>query len=130
MHIHSVDDLLARFHGGYGRLGSLGCNLGNPDVETMLGRWRSFDRCPSEAAVGPRLDGAPGSADAGNSATRYVWSPCAQGTEIVLWKLTGSGHVWPGAALQTRFLGQPTTLINADDELWHFFSKFSRPQTR
>lgn len=126
MHIHSVDDPYARYHGGYGRLGKLGHDMGNPDVEQMLARWRTFDKCPEEARVGPVLNGSPGTSDAGNSATKYVWGPCANGTEIVLWKLTGSGHVWPGAA-QVRFLGRPTGLFDANQEIWRFFTKFSLP---
>lgn len=127
MHIHSVDDPFARYHGGYGRSGRRGRMLGNPDVEGTLARWRSFDGCPADAKEGPTLRGAAGSNDAENSATKYIWAPCARGTEIVLWKLTGSGHVWPGAVSHPRFLGRPTNLINADDEIWRFMSNFSRP---
>lgn len=126
MHIHSVDDPFAGYHGGYGRLGKPGYNMGNPDVEQMLARWRAFDKCPDEARVGPVLKGAAGTSNAGNSATKYVWGPCADGTEIVLWKLTGSGHVWPGAA-QVRFLGRPTSLFDANQEIWRFFTRFSLP---
>ncbi|HTW87901.1 MAG TPA: PHB depolymerase family esterase [Candidatus Binataceae bacterium] len=126
MHIHSVDDPFADYHGGYGRSGKLGHQMGNPDVEKMLARWRAFDKCPDEPRVGPVLKGTPGTSDAGNSATQYVWGPCAERTEIVLWKLTGSGHVWPGAP-QVRFLGRPTSLFDANQEIWDFFTKFSLP---
>jgi len=128
MHIHSVDDPFAGYHGGYGKSGRLGRKLGNPDVEAMLARWRSFDACPAQPAVGPTLNGAADSGDAGNSATSYRWGPCSHGTEVVLWKLTGAGHVWPGATAHPRFLGPPCNLINANDEIWRFVSRFARPQ--
>jgi poly(3-hydroxybutyrate) depolymerase len=37
---------------------------------------------------------------------------------VTLWKLTGSEHVWPGAA-KTR--GKPNRLIDANEEIWRFF---------
>jgi polyhydroxybutyrate depolymerase len=98
------------------------------DRFAAIARWRSFDECPADAKVGPTLDGAPGSADAGNSAMKYSWEPCARGTEVVLWKLAGSGHVWPGAVGHLRLLGRPSTLIDANDEIWRFVSRFARPQ--
>jgi polyhydroxybutyrate depolymerase len=128
MHIHSVDDPFAAYHGGYGRAGRSGRKLGNPDVETMLARWREFDRCPANPKIEAALSGASGSEDAGNSATKYTWAPCARGTEIVLWKLAGSGHVWPGAAAHPRILGRPSNLIDANEEAWRFVSRFSRPR--
>jgi polyhydroxybutyrate depolymerase len=128
MHIHSVDDPFAAYSGGYGRSGRRGRKLGNPDVETMLAHWRKFDGCPADPKIDASLSGARDSADAGNSATRYTWAPCARGTEIVLWKLAGAGHVWPGAGAHPRLLGRPTNLINANEEIWRFLSRFSRPQ--
>jgi polyhydroxybutyrate depolymerase len=130
MHIHSVDDPFARYHGGYGAFGKLGRNMGNPDVEQMLARWRAFDKCPDRPRTGPVLNGSLGTSDAGNSATKYAWGPCSEGTEIVLWKLTGSGHVWPGASSQARFLGRSTGLFDANQEIWRFFIKFPLRQNK
>jgi len=48
----------------------------------------------------------------------------------VLWKLTGSGHVWPGAPLHVFWLGRSTQLIDANDQMWHFFRKFSLPSDK
>jgi polyhydroxybutyrate depolymerase len=99
-----------------------------PGVDDTIARWRGFDGCPSQALVGPTLKGARGSAEAKNSATRYAWGPCAGGTEVVLWKLTGSGHVWPGAARDYPLvLGQGTWVIRANEEMWKFFRDFSLP---
>jgi polyhydroxybutyrate depolymerase len=66
--------------------------------------------------------------DAGSSATRYAWGPCAHGTEVVLWRLTGSGHIWPGAARDYPLvIGRGTEVINANEEMWEFFRNFSVP---
>ncbi len=45
----------------------------------------------------------------------------------ILWKMTGSGHVWPGKdAKVERILGKPNHLIDANEEMWAFFRNFTR----
>jgi polyhydroxybutyrate depolymerase len=102
-----------------------------PGVDEEVARWRGFDGCPAAARIGPELKGAAGSADAGNAATRYEWAPCRAGSKIVLWKLSGSWHVWPGAARSVFYLGRGTRVIDANDRMWQFFRDFSlRPEQR
>jgi len=48
---------------------------------------------PAAAAGRAGAQGCASSPDADNSATRYEWGPCGDGSRIVLWKLAGSGHV-------------------------------------
>jgi poly(3-hydroxybutyrate) depolymerase len=57
-----------------------------------------------------------------------VYAPCKDGTEVVLWKLTGSGHAWPGGQLDylPRVLGPGTDVIDANTEMWKFFCRFVR----
>jgi len=45
--------------------------------------------------------------------------------ETALWKLTGGGHVWPGGVLDylTWLLGPGTRVIDANEEMWRFFSR-------
>lgn len=134
MHIHSIDDQRVPYHGGYrGYLRIMQSierlinpDLGNPDVEQMLARWRKFDKCPAQPRIGPTLRGEPGSPDYGNTATKYTWGPGEQGTEVVLWKLSGSQHVWPGGEEKIH-LQRPTNLFNANEEMWEFFKKFALP---
>ena len=47
----------------------------------------------------------------------------------VFWKMSGSGHVWPGKdALPAvaRILGNATHLIDANAEMWTFFKAAKR----
>ena len=130
MHIHSVDDPRALYYGGLGPPFPLtNSRVLHPAVESTLARWRNFDKCPDQAKAGPSISGAPGSANDGVTATKYVWAPCADGSEVVLWKLTGSGHVWPGGLLDfhPRLLGRGTDIIDANEEMWSFFRRFSLP---
>ena len=52
---------------------------------------------------------------------------------MVLWKLTGAGHVWPGGATeyldkvlgsQSKILGEATDIIDANARIWAFFSSY------
>jgi polyhydroxybutyrate depolymerase len=131
MAFNSVDDPMLHYTGGYGnRVHSLfERDLGNPGVEKGLAKWRDYDGCPDHAQVAPKLTGKPATHNAGITATRYTWRPCRNGTEVVLWKFTGSGHVWPGG-VQDRFehiLGRSTDLVDANEEMWRFFSRYELP---
>jgi polyhydroxybutyrate depolymerase len=125
MLFNSVDDRYVPYGGRFGRLGRVAHVTPFPAVDDEIARWRGFDGCPAAAQVGPTLKGAPGSSDVGNSATRYEWGPCGDGSLIVLWKLAGSGHVWPGTAHPVSWLGRSTTLIDGDERMWQFFRQFA-----
>ena len=130
MLFNSLDDRYVPYNGRVGLLGRLSHKTAYPSVPSVdeeVARWRSFDGCPRDPQVAPALKGAPSSPDEGKSATRYEWGPCAGGTRIVLWKLAGSGHVWPGAGLNVVWLGPATQVINANDQMWQFFHNFSVP---
>lgn len=45
----------------------------------------------------------------------------------VLWKFTGTGHVWPGGVQDhlVRLLGPSTALVDANLEMWRFFQRFT-----
>ena len=57
---------------------------------------------------------------------------CRDGTEIALWKLSGAGHVWPGGRPDylPRILGSGTDVIDANEEMWKFFRRFTLPPAR
>jgi polyhydroxybutyrate depolymerase len=120
LHIHSLDDPIALYHGGLrGRLA--GAVRMNPNVDTMMARWAAADGCTDRPVVrAQRLDAR------GHSARLLAWSGCAGGSEVRLWQLTGAGHVWPGQPGHLRVLGTPTTVIDANEEIWKFVSRFRR----
>lgn len=130
MHIHSTDDPRALYNGGLGPpFPFTDARTMHPNVEQVLTQWRKFDECPAKPEVGATLNGKSDSPDDGNTATEYVWGPCASGTEVVLWKLTGSGHVWPGGTrdFYPRLLGRGTRVIDANRQMWRFFQRFTLP---
>jgi polyhydroxybutyrate depolymerase len=126
LHIHSVDDPRALYDGGLGPPFPLtNVRILHPAVEEMLARWRRAEGCPDSPRADAALRGGPGNA---HTATRTTWGPCRDGSEVVLWKLTGAGHVWPGGQPDylTRVLGPGTDVIDANREMWQFFKRFSR----
>ena len=61
-----------------------------------------------------------------HTATRIAYAPCHNGTEVALWKLSGPGHVWPGGDIDylTWAIGPGTDVIDANTQMWQFFSRF------
>jgi polyhydroxybutyrate depolymerase len=131
MHIHSVDDERALYDGGLGpAFPFTDTRVFHAPVDVMLQKWIARDGCPTKAQVAEPVRGRPGQADAAHTATRFAYRPCRDGTEVVLWKLTGAGHVWPGGVQDYLpwLLGPGTTVIDANSEMWRFFSRFRRRQ--
>jgi polyhydroxybutyrate depolymerase len=129
MHIHSVDDRRALYEGGFGLAFPItDTRVLHQPVAAMMEEWVAHNRCPAEPRVSAPISGKPDAPDASHTATRHVYAPCRDGTEVVLWKLTGAGHVWPGGLQDylTLLLGKSTTVIDANAEMWRFFSRFRR----
>jgi polyhydroxybutyrate depolymerase len=121
LHVHSLDDPRALYHGGLG--GRLAGNRAmHPDVDEMMAKWAAADGCANGSAVVDERR-----AENGDTAKLIAWRGCAAGSEVALWQLTGAGHVWPGhPANLARLLGQDTTVIDANEEIWKFVSRFRR----
>lgn len=131
MHIHSVDDPRALYDGGLGpTFPFTNTRVLHQSVDAMLALWTTRNACADRPRVSDPVRGKAGAPDASHSATHYRYSPCRDGTEVVLWKLTGAGHVWPGGVQDflPLLLGTGTTVIDANAEMWRFFSRFRREQ--
>jgi polyhydroxybutyrate depolymerase len=130
MEFHSVDDPIAKWNGVPAR---------DPrrrlSVMEGINQWRSADGCGTRPNQDMTLVGASGSISAGETATMVTYAHCRAGSEVVLWRLTGSGHVWPGSALNTgppstwilAGVGRGTVLVDANDVMWKFFRNYSIP---
>ncbi len=133
MHIHSVDDERALYRGGLGGPVPLSSvRIQHPSAEEVLYRWAAFGGCRAKPAVAETRAGAPGTATAAHTATKYVFSGCRDGAEVVLWKLAGAGHGWPGARPDDlpQGVAGATDVIDANEELWRFFRRFTLPPIR
>jgi polyhydroxybutyrate depolymerase len=126
LHIHSADDPRAPYAGGVTE--TRGREIRHRPVEAGLARWRERDACPAAAAEQARRE-RPARGGGLHTATLLVWAPCAEGSEVRLWKLTGAGHGWPGAdpVLPERVMGPRTDVISAAEEAVAFLRRFSLP---
>jgi polyhydroxybutyrate depolymerase len=51
---------------------------------------------------------------------RYVYSGGTDGTQVILFKIEGGGHTWPGGLLYSVFVGKVTTHIDGSAMLWKY----------
>ncbi len=129
LHIHSMQDHIARFDGGFGPPATIADTRAfNTSVEEMLRRWLDHNGCPVKPATVETTQGAVGTPDETHSAIRRVYRPCREGVEVVLLQLGGAGHVWPGGVrdYNPQLLGTGTAVIDANSEIWRFFSRYKR----
>lgn len=129
MHFHSVDDPRAPYGGGTGPLLPFFDRERHPSVEDALSRWVRSDGCPTTPRPGVAIQVAAVTPEDAHLAQEFVYEPCWGGAQVVLWKLTGPGHVWPGAPPRypALLLGPPTRVIDASETMWRFFQRFWRP---
>ncbi len=130
MEFHSVNDPIAKWDG-----------TPNPNPRLRLSvldgihQWVRADGCSPAPHDAPTIVGARHSVSAGETATLVTYTGCKAGTEVALWRLSGSGHVWPGSTLNTgprdtwilAGVGRGTILVNANQAMWQFFEQYSLP---
>lgn len=123
MHIHGTEDRQAPFDGGQG--------VGNPltparpnfqSVDHSLQQWIRANGCDSE----PKVTEMPDVADDGMTVTKKTWGGGRVGAEVVLIRVNGGGHTWPGISPPLATLGASTRDVSANDLMWAFFEKHAR----
>ena len=101
-----------------------------------INQWVKVDGCSRTPHDATPMVGAAGSISAGETATLVTYTHCRDGAEVALWRLTGSGHVWPGSTLNTgpmntwilQGVGRGTVLVNANEYMWNFFKRYELPK--
>ena len=125
MHVHSVDDPRALYHGGLGPAFPLtNQRVEHRDVNEVLEQWAEYNRCQQgpllyqQVSVTTQEHGV-------QRAEKWAYTACRQRAEVVHWKLTGVGHVWPGGEqdYMVKILGPSTQVINVNDVMWRFFAE-------
>jgi polyhydroxybutyrate depolymerase len=130
MEFHSVNDPIAKWQGVPNKNPRLRLS-----VMEGIDQWVKADGCTPKPHDAPTIVGATGTTSAGETATEVTYGPCRAGTEVVLWRFTGSGHVWPGSTLNTgppktwllAGVGRGITLVDADEAMWQFFQRYELP---
>lgn len=129
LHIHSVDDPRALFAGGLGPPFPLTrTRVDHASVMTALDVWRRASQCEARTREGNvrRWTAPDGSV---HTATRVAWQGCREDAPVVLLRLTGAGHGWPGTTTgREHLIGPHTEVVDADEEIWAFFARHAKPR--
>jgi polyhydroxybutyrate depolymerase len=104
---HGTADPVVPYNGG--RVGTAS-GLPVMPAETIAADWARHNGCTS----------GPDSTRLGSQVVRLTWNGCA--APVVMYRIEGGGHTWPGSAIDIPRLGLTTKQVSATDEMWKFFA--------
>jgi polyhydroxybutyrate depolymerase len=108
--VGGVDSAMARFGGIL-------------PVPELIDFWTAHNRCSNNPYTTMEPDRDPKD---GTRVQRQSWG--SSGSEVVLYRIEGGGHTWPGGFPYAgrEFAGRISQDINASELLWQFFKSHSR----
>jgi polyhydroxybutyrate depolymerase len=115
IHFHGTDDRYVPYAGGRGSRG-VTRNSYMP-VEETIKLWLGIN----QATAIPSVEELPALHHDGTRVIRYMYRAGRDSRNIVLYKIIGGGHTWPGQPHARLLLGPTTTEISANDLMWEFF---------
>lgn len=93
-------------------------------VDDTMKAWAAIDGCrgtPIEQVLPDRFDD-------GTTIRRTHFGTGTGGAEVILYRIEGGGHTWPGMDTPLRrILGRSTQEISANDLMWEFFERHPLP---
>ena len=95
--------------------GAIGLSLPGVKVrgtELNLGDWARLDGCQPP----------PETRSIGTEVTRQSWAGCQSDTEVVLYRIEGGGHTWPGADPASG-IGLTTQQVSATNQIVAFLAR-------
>jgi polyhydroxybutyrate depolymerase len=101
---HGTADPLVNFDGNP--------RLGLPKITTWAADWAARNGCTTSEAI-------PAKGEV--SGIRYTG--CKGHADVVLYRIEGGGHTWPGSPIPVLILGKTTRDINATETMWTFFEQ-------
>lgn len=107
---HGTDDRAAPYRGGT----SWVAEDRFPSIPDWTAKWARRNGC---AATAGEWQVAP-------DIMRIEYPNCANGAGVLLYRIDGGGHTWPGGdPLPEWFVGRTTQSISATDLMWEFFRR-------
>ena len=83
-----------------------------PDVQEWTADWARRNQCATNL----------GESRIASDVFRIEYTDCADDAAVVLYKIKGGGHTWPGGKpLLEWYVGPTSTGIDATNEMWSFF---------
>ncbi len=127
--MNGTDDPLIPYAGGKGT--SRVAAGGNWSTARTVAFWRARNGCASGDGANVKL---PDRDPVDGSTVTLVQSSCPPGRDVVLYRVEGGGHRFPGARpdarllrLVDRLLGRQNHDIDGPEVIWEFLSRFERP---
>jgi polyhydroxybutyrate depolymerase len=109
--IHGTADPLTPFDGGRTWVAPAAF----PSIPAFTATWARRNRCespPAESVVAADV-------------ARTVYNRCAGDAAVVLYRIEGAGHVWPGGWPLPEWLAGPnTSSLDASSVMWAFFHEY------
>jgi polyhydroxybutyrate depolymerase len=118
--IQSADDPLVPYNGGDIHLPIVPDRVGVVPTDDAVRMWVTHDGTDLTPMVVDLPDTHP---DDGCREQKFTYRGGTGGSEVVLIKITGGGHTWPGGNqyLSSRIVGVVCRDFNATDVIWEFF---------
>jgi polyhydroxybutyrate depolymerase len=119
IHFHGTEDQAVPFNGGKSKLDKSGTDFYS--VDYSIQSWVKANSCNRK----PTIESLPDKADDGTKVIRKSYDNGKKDSEVVLLKIVGGGHTWPGRDFgpELEILGKSTKDISANDLMWEFFQK-------
>lgn len=124
--IHSLDDPLALYQGGEGPKRLLtGKRSHHEPIENTLKWWTENNGCLSRPVFGPVLEKMHSGKKF--TAQKIEYGDCRNGGKVVFWRLSGTGHAWPGQepVLPERIMGPYDSVIDASEVIFSYFNSMA-----
>lgn len=128
MFVNGTDDPLVPYEGGHVRLFRVGRSRGevlSTELSTRL--FREHNNCVTTPVEEQLEDYDP---DDGTTVQVRIYGDCDAGTEVVLIKVNGGGHTWPGGNqyLRPKRIGLVSRDIDASELILDFLLSHSRTE--
>jgi polyhydroxybutyrate depolymerase len=112
MLIHGTLDLTVPYNGIGGTAGTF------LSVDSVINFWKRLNETDATAVYNavPNISTTDGS-----TAERFDYTNGIDNSSVVLYKITGGGHTWPGATFLIPGNGNTNQDVEASEEIWKFF---------
>jgi polyhydroxybutyrate depolymerase len=111
LHFHGTEDEYLPFVGGRGP--KTAPDNSHNSVENTIQAWVKIN----QAEPTPQIEELPDKTKDGTRVVRYTYAARKDGAEVILYKIIGGGHTWPGRPFREKLLGKATMNIDANDIL-------------
>lgn len=122
MHMHGTDDQFVRWEGGVGSRSK--SKLDFNSVDHAISNWVAANRANPQ----PLIEKLTPEVNDGTSIEKFTYAATdADSGEVILWKILGGGHTWPGKESRLELLGPTTHNLDANSVIWEFFRRHRLP---